>query len=103
MLYWQAVGIENVNQSLRSASLIQNGAQATISSNRHILSKDSWSICFEDSIDRGTRTGRKLWGNFGGNSWKIIPVLVLKIIPNEKLSYGSISEEGPSTAQIPSS
>ena len=39
MLYWQAVGIENVNQSLRSASLIQNGAQATISSNRHILSK----------------------------------------------------------------
>ena len=28
---------------------------------------------------------------------------VLKIIPNEKLSYGSISEEGPSTAQIPSS
>ena len=27
----------------------------------------------------------------------------LKIIPNEKLSYGSISEKGPSTAQIPSS
>ena len=75
MLYWQAVGIENVNQSLRSASLIQNGAQATISSNRHILSNDSWSICSEDSIDRGTRTGRKLWRNIGRELWEIIPVL----------------------------